>query len=133
MRSHLGILQDPAVLDDTRLTHGAIVATMEVDAGLGDFLETLLKLGVIGIFGPKVGIGSDHAIERQNLAAPDFVHHLKPHTHILRLAFLDGAIAKFGVVGSGNLLDVEKYGLVANDVIGHIMHIVDGHIVADVA
>ena len=37
------------------------------------------------------------------------------------------------MVGGADLLDVEEDTLVADDVVGHVMHIVDGHIVADVA
>ena len=106
---------------------------MEVDTGLSDFLEAFLQFGVVSVFRPKVSIGGNHAIERQNLAAPDFVHHFQPHAHILRLAFLDDTIAELGVVGSGKFVDVEKDGPVADDVVGHVMYIVDGHVVADVA
>ena len=106
---------------------------MEVDTGLGDFLEAFLQFGVVGVFGPEIGIGCDHAVEGQDLTAADFVHHLKPNAHILRLTFLDGAVAELGVVGSGDFLDVEQDAAVTDDVVGHVMHIVDGHIVADVA
>ena len=133
MRSNLGIFQNPAVLDDARFANSAVISTVEVDAGLGDFLEAFLQLGVVGIFRPKVGIGRDHAIKRQDFTAPDFVHHLKPHTHIFGLAFLDGAVAEFGVVGGRDFLNVEEDTSIANDVVGHVMHIVDGHIIADVA
>ena len=88
---------------------------------------------VVDIFCPQVGIGGDHAVKRQDPATAVFVHHLQPHTHVLGLAFLDDAVAELGVVGGADLLDVEEDALVADDVVGHIMHIVDGHVVADVA
>ena len=133
VRSHLGILEDPAVLDDARLADGAVVAAVEVDAGLCDLLEAFLQLGVVGVFGPEVGVGRDHTIKGQDATRADLVHHLEPHAHVLGLAFLDGAVTELGVVGGGDLLDIKENGAVADDVVGHVMHVVDGHVVADVA
>ena len=106
---------------------------MEVDAGLSNFAKAFLQLGIVGIFGPKVGIGCNHTIERHDFTRSDFVHHLKPHTNILWLAFLDGAITKLGVVGGRDFLNIEQDALVADDIVGHIMHIVNSHIVTNVA
>ena len=133
MRSHLGVLEDPAVLDDARLADGTVVAAVEVDAGLGDILEALLQFGIICVFCPKVSVGCNHAIEGQNATGADFVHHLEPYAHVFGFTFLDGAVAKFGVVCGGDLLNVEEDASVTNDIVGHIMHVMDSHIIADIA
>ena len=133
VRADFRVLEDPAVLDDAALADGAVVAAVDIDAGLGDLLEALLQLGVVGVFGPEVGVGRGHPVEGHDLAASDLVHHFEPDAHILGFALLDGAVAELGVVGGGDLLNVEEDAAVADDAVGHIVDVVDGHVVADVA
>ena len=106
---------------------------MLVEGIVGDVEKTLLQRFVIDIFGPKIGISSDHAVEGQDFSSAVLVHHLQPYPHVFRLSFLDDAVAELGVVGGGDFLNVEEDALVTNDVIGHVMHIMDGRVVADVA
>ena len=128
-----GILDDQGVLDDGGAADGAVVAAAVVHGVLGDLLEPLLQQFVVDVFGPHVGVGGDDAVKRQDGAFARLVHQFDLHAHLLRLPFLDNAVAEFGMVGGGDLLDVEKDAHVADDVVGDVVHLVHGHVVADVA
>ena len=130
--AYLGVFEDPAVLDDRALAHRAVIAAVLVECVVGDVEQPLLQLLVVHVFGPKVGVGGNHAVERQDTPSAVLVHHLKPHSHVLRLPLLDDAVAELGVVGGGDFLDVEQDALVADDVVGHVVDVVDGRVVADV-
>ena len=106
---------------------------MFVEGGVGNVEQTLLQWFVINVFCPEVSVGGDHAVERQDLTAAILIHHLEPHANVFGFALFDDAVTKLGMVGGGDFLNVEQDAFVANDVIGHVMHIVDGNVVADIA
>ena len=53
----LGILQDPAVLDDRGFADGAIIAAVLVEGGVGDVEQALLQRLIVDVFRPQVGVG----------------------------------------------------------------------------
>ena len=131
--THFRVLENPAVLDDAAFVNRAVKAAVVVDALLGDLFEPLLQTGIVGELGPQVGVGGNHAIEGEDGATAILVHHLQLHAHLFGLTLFHHAVAELGVVGGRKLLDVEKDAAVADNVVGHVVDVVDGHIVADVA
>ena len=129
----LRVLDDGGILDHASLADGAVVAAMAVHGGLGDLAELLLQGLVVDVLGPHVGVRRRHSVERIHRAAAGLVHHLDLDADVLGLAVLDDAVAELGVVRGAHLLDVEEHAAVADDIVGEIMDVVDGAVVADVA
>src|SRR5574344_1238775 len=131
--THFDVFQDPTVLDDARLADGAVVAPSPVETFLSDLFQPLLKFRISAIFRPKIRVGGDHAVEWQYAPSAVLVHHFEPYPHVFWLSFLDDSVAELRMVGGGQLMDVEQDAAVADDVVCHVVYVMNGHIVADVA
>ena len=128
-----GILDDGGILDHTAFAHGAVIAAVAVHRGLGDFAQLLLQRLVVDELGPHVCVRRGHPVEWIHGPAAGLVHHLDLDAHVLRLAVLDDAVTELGMVRGAHLLDVEKHAAVPDNVVGEVVDVVDGAVVADVA
>ena len=111
----------------------AVEAAAGVELALGDLAQPRQRGRVVAVLGPQVGVGREHAVEGHHAAAAGLVHQVEPDADLLRLALLDDAVAELGVVRGVHLVDVQQDHVVADDEVGQVAHVVDRHVVADVA
>ena len=102
---------------------------MMVNAALSHALKTALKLSVIYVFTPQIGICSYHSFKRIDFPASCLIHDLKLDSHRLRLPVLDDAVTELGMVCSAHLMDVEEHTTVTYYVVAQIVDIMDSTII----
>ena len=94
------------------MTDGSVETATAVKRILGYDLETVLQALIVNELGPHVGIGCNHTVKREHLAAAGLVHQLQPDADILILTLLDNTVTELGMICAGHLLYVEEHAAV---------------------
>src|SRR5262249_42048611 len=111
----------------------SIITSSLIEFFFGEFPEFLLEFLVASVFRPDPGVTGLHTIERKHTTTRILITDLQPDADRFLFAFPDDAIPEFGMVRSGQFIDVDQHHIVADDVMTHETHVIDHYIIPEIA